>query len=91
MMRADKIPEIEAALEAMRVACEAYSDAVINELPPGTMVMMEWGERMVGPYEVVSVSSAWWSTPGQLYLENPRTGKYRSASPCQVYPEQEGK
>lgn len=83
-MKADKLPVIEAAHEAMRKACIAYSDAVLSQLPMGSMVLMEHGDKWVGPYRVESVSTAWWAEPGRLRLYNPRTGKYRDAAPCQV-------
>ena len=84
-MRADEIPQIKSAHDAMKAACEAYSEAVISALPLGTEVFLEWGDKVIGPYVVESVSDAWWSEPGRLFLRNPRTGNYKSASPVQIH------
>lgn len=84
-MRADNVPSIKKAHEAMKAACENYSETVLAEFPVGCEVLMEWGEKRLGPYVVEGVSRAWWSDPGRLQLRNPRTGKVRSACPSQVY------
>ena len=54
------------------------------QLPEGTLVLVMHGRKWMGPYQVQSVSDAWWPDPGRLWLKNLKTGKFRAAGTCQV-------
>lgn len=60
----------ESAAKALVRACEV-------SVPVGTTIKVTIGKSVVRG-KVVSSSGCWWSNPGQMVVENERTGKHRS-------------
>lgn len=79
----EALARVDAHQQHKQEACEALVRCVAEEFPVGTRLIVRKAGHLL-EIEVAGHMDSWWSTAGQIFGRNLRTGKHRKFLPHEI-------